>query len=276
MLITTIVLLLISAKLMSLSREQKVVPRFGARVLGRMIAPAEKFRYEIFQSVNYFWRRYFYLLDVERERDDYLNQVKSLQAQNSRLVEFEHENKRLRALLGFIDDNNIQHEVPATVIGRNPSNWTRSVTINKGSDDGLHPGLSVVDGHAIVGQIIAVSQHASTVLLLTDNASAVDALVQTSRAPGIVEGNLDDKLTLRYIRKDYQVNLGDRIISSGLDQVYPKGKLIGVVVRVSEDKIGMFKSVDVEPSVDFARLENVLVLVSGEREMPDLGKEIAK
>lgn len=275
MLLMTVFLLGLSCWMMSVSVRNKALPQFGANLMGRIIAPTEKLRFELSQSFNFYWKRYFYLLEVEAERDDLSNRIKALEAQNSRLVEFENENRRMRALLGYTEETGVKG-VAATVIGRNPSNWTRSVTINRGASHGIRPGHPVVDGHAIVGQVIAVSPSAASVLLLTDNTAAVDALVQASRASGVVEGIMQDKLIMRYVTKDYQVSLGDRIISSGLDGVFPKGKLIGIVVKVGEDKIGMFKSIEVEPSVDFNRLENVLVLLTEERELPEVGKEVKK
>ncbi|MCC6933757.1 MAG: rod shape-determining protein MreC [Deltaproteobacteria bacterium] len=236
------------------------------------MAPLEKLRFEIFQTFSFYWRHYFHLVGIVESRDRLFAEKSSLEAECLRLHEFENENKRLRSLLNFPDEPEVR-QVAATVIGRNSSNYTRSVTINRGSSDGLKPGNPVFDGNAIVGQVIACSDHAAIVLLLTDNTSAIDALVQEGRAPGVVEGTMGEHLIMRYVNNDYTVRMGDRVISSGLDGIYPKGRLIGSIVKVEEGKTGMFKQIEVDSSVDFARLENVLVLLTaGRKEVDDLEK----
>ncbi|MCC6953479.1 MAG: rod shape-determining protein MreC, partial [Deltaproteobacteria bacterium] len=154
--------------------------------------------------------------------------------------------------------------VAARVIGRDPSNWAHTVTIDRGSHDGLRIGLPVVDGNAVVGQIVAVSRSSSQVLLLSDNSSAIDAIVQKSRAQGTVEGALGKKLYLRNVLREQEVLPGDRVIASGLDGVFPKGTLIGVVTRVDPAPNGVFQNVELEPSTDLVRLESVLVLIGSE------------
>ena len=104
------------------------------------------------------------------------------------------------------------------------------------------------------------SARTAKVMLLTDSTSSIDAIVQNSRAEGIVEGVEGRKLELRYVIKDFTVQTGDRVIASGLDGIFPKGTLIGVVTDVRRSSSGIFQQIDVQASVDLTRLENVLVL----------------
>lgn len=261
--ITATVLLIASFQLMSMSVANRQLPQVGSRMVADLLAPAEKGYHEIFESVRYIWSRYLYLVNIESERNDLVNRLKELEAHNSRLMEYESENKRLKSLLKFSERTG-RNGVVAFVIGRDPSNWVKSITIDRGSLDGLRPGLAVVDGNAIVGQTISVGRTSSRVLLLTDNASAIDAIVQSSRAVGTAEGGGGrTDLRLRYVLKlkEFAVNPGDRVIASGLDGVYPKGGLIGVVNGVNPNSGGLFQDIQVEPSVDVFRLENVLVLI---------------
>lgn len=263
--LTALALLLASLQLMSLSIAHRNVPQAGARAVDAVLSPLEKGYYEIFQSSRYIWNHYLWLLNVETERNQLVNRVKELEAHNSRLMEFDSENQRLRKILNFTERSGFTGVV-ASVVGRDPSNWVKSITIDRGSDDGLKEGYAVVDGNAIVGQTIAVNRHSSRVLLLTDNSSAIDSIVQSSRAAGTSEGGLGrSSLRLRYVLKlkEFEVNVGDRVIASGLDGVFPKGALIGVVSKANSQANGWFQDIEVEPSVDVYRLENVLVMIPG-------------
>jgi rod shape-determining protein MreC len=235
------------------------LPQLGGQMINSVLSPVEKISHEAFGSVSYLWTRYVWLLNVEAERTDLSRRVRALEAETSRLAELESENERLRGLLGFTEASGL-HGIAATVIGRDPSNWVRTVTIDRGSDHGIRPGFAVVDGRAVIGQTIVVGARSSRVLLLTDNSSAIAALVQGNRAQGIAEGSLGKSLTLRYVLKDYPVAVGERVIASGLDGVYPKGVLLGVVSQVQPDSAGLFQTVLVEPSVDLNRIEDVLVI----------------
>ena len=188
------------------------------------------------------------------------HRIEALEAQNSRLIEFEHENRRLKQLLSFSDHTGFKG-VPSTVIGRDPSNWVRTITIDKGSDDGVRPNLAVVDGNALVGQTTVVNRTSSTVRLVTDVTSAVDSIVHGNRTPGIVEGTGQETLRLRYVPKEVAVPTGGRISTAGLGGVYPKGLLVGVVTRTDTQVSGMFQGVEVQPNVDLLRLENVMVII---------------
>lgn len=273
LLITSVVLVALCCQLMSTSIKNPSFPRLGGRFVLALLAPAQKFHHEALSSVNHAWDRYVALQNIEVERDELVERVKNLEAENSRLTEYRSENDRLRVLLDYRTSTNStglnatvvsapRQELSASVIGQEASNWARTVTLDRGSKDGLREGLPVVDGNAVVGQIIAVSASSSKVLLLIDNTSAIDAIVQTSRAQGTVEGMLEEKLRLLYVLREYEINVGDRVIASGLDGIFPKGTLIGVVTRVEKGKSGLFQDIELEPSADLRRLENVFVVLN--------------
>ena len=263
-------LLLVSLQLTSLSVSHPEFPRFGARIVSAILSPGDKLFHEIVQSGRFYWSHYLWLVEVESERSELLNRVKELESRNTRLIEFESENQRLRALLNFESETQLGGVV-ASVVGRDQSNWTKTITIDRGTSSGVKPGLSVVDGHAVVGQVIAASESSARVLLLTDTTSALDALVQDGRLNGIVEGGLaSNLLRLSYVIKNRTVSLqvGDRVITSGMDGVFPKGVLIGVIQEVHPEGAGLFQDIQVKPSVDFERLENVLVIIPGAARKP--------
>lgn len=224
-----------------------------------MLSPFELGYSKTARTGRELWEHYVWLLEVERERDELTQRIQAIESQNSSLLEYKNENERLRRLLQYPETPDLQR-IPAAVVGRDPSNWVQGVTIDRGSNDGIVEGMAVVDGVAIVGQVVMVTPRTSKVMLLTDSTSAIDAIVQSSRAQGIVEGVEGRKLELSYVIKDYTVQTGDRVIASGLDGTYPKGTLIGVVTEVRRSSSGIFQQIDVQPSVDLSRLENVLVL----------------
>ncbi len=249
-------------QLTGLSVRDPSLARLGSRAVSAVLFPFERLHHEFVASTRYVWSRYVFLIGVEEERDSLQSQVRELEALNSRFVEFKHENARLKELLHFSQVTGHRGLV-ATVVGRDSSNWIRTVTIDRGSADGVRPGLAVTFGNAIVGQTTVVNSYSSKVLLLTDNASAIDALVQGSRVAGVSEGVGDGSLKLRYAEQspDHILRPGDRVIASGLDGVFPKGVLIGVVKRVSKAGSSLFQDVFVKPSVDVQRIENVMVLL---------------
>jgi rod shape-determining protein MreC len=252
-------LIVFSIVLMSVSVSNRQFASSGAGVVSWVLSPVNSLYKGILSSIRGSWEHYIYLLGVEDERDQLATRLKALESQNSQFIELSSENSRLKALLNYKDELK-SDGISATVVSRDPSNWAQSVTVDRGSNDGVKEGQSVVDGNALVGQIISVSTTSAKVLLITDNISSVDVIVQSSRAQGIVEGNLTEALKLKYLLREQSVKIGDRIIASGLDEIFPKGALIGIVSKIKDDPNGMFQNVEVEPSADMSRLENILIL----------------
>jgi rod shape-determining protein MreC len=201
------------------------------------------------------------------DKEELLRQKETLEAQlgvlaylESRLVEVEAENARLRELLKFKDTATGSYQV-AEVFGREPSKWFSSVSISIGSLDDVQPDAAVVSQDGLVGRILSVGDHVSTVLLLTDPASGVGALVQRSRDLGVVLGGEGpDILTARFFSRDADVQVGDIIVTSGMGSKFPGGILIGEVISVQVPQPGLFKEATVKPSADFEHLEEVLVV----------------
>jgi rod shape-determining protein MreC len=150
------------------------------------------------------------------------------------------------------------------VIGQDPSNLLRYIIIDAGTDDGVAKGMPVVTDRGLVGRIVEVSSRSSKVLLITDASSSVNAIIQSSRATGIVEGKVDGGLVIKYIPQPVTVNVGDIILTSGLGATFPKRLVIGQVTTVHRRDIELFQQAEIKPTVDFDRLEIVLVLTSFE------------
>lgn len=181
----------------------------------------------------------------------------------NRLRELEIENERLRALLGFAQTVDFDYVV-ANVVARNADNWFSRVTIDRGSADGVAKDMPVVTSQGLVGRVIGVSTNVSVVQLLTDRNSGVGALIQTSRAAGIVTGQGDQSslVTMMLFERDAAVKVSDAVVTSGFGQIYPPGLFIGRVVEVEKDEYGLLKYAKVHPGVGFGQLEEVLVIVN--------------
>jgi rod shape-determining protein MreC len=120
--------------------------------------------------------------------------------------------------------------------------------------------MAVVTSDGVVGRVIEVSLHTAKVLLITDPNSAMDVIVQRSRTQGIMEGKVEEVCVLKYVQKNEDVQVGDKVITSGLGGIFPKGLMTGTVTRVERKRPGIFQYIEVTPSVDFSRLEEVLIL----------------
>jgi len=269
--LSSVALLITSFQLMSNSIANPKLPKVGAELLNTALSPVEEVHSSGLSSIRKSWGHYLWLMGVEEENISLKEKIKVLETKNSELIEYSHENSRLRSLLNYTKEFKLPG-IAGTVIGRDPSNWVRSITIDIGGKEGLAVGQPVVDGHAVVGITTVVSEESSKVLLLTDSTSAIDAIVQRTRAPGIVESDAEKHLGMRFVVKEDDVAVGDRIVTSGLDGVFPKGILIGVVMDVDSDKAGLFQGIDLTPSANLDHLENVLVL-SGKEAPSDVRKE---
>ncbi len=208
------------------------------------------------------WQTYFMsVLAVEENQvlKAQLSRVKQIENQNEELC---LENARLKKLVNFTRAVPETY-VAAQVIARDPSPWFKTIMIDKGAQDGLEKGAPVLVSEGIVGQITKVSNSFSRVLLIIDRNSAVDALVQNTRVRGMVKGTNTDTCSFVYALRKDTVKPGEMIVSSGLDQVYPKGLTIGRILAVEKEHSQLFQNITIETSVDFNKLEEVLVLKNG-------------
>ena len=187
--------------------------------------------------------------------------VDRLMIENVRLREAEIENTNLRELLQFKLANPSYDMLAAEVIGHDPNNLLHYLTIDRGSEDGLAVGMPVVTARGLVGRIDEVFPRTATVMLLTDPVSTVSALIQSSRATGMVQGEGRRGLTMRFVEQSEPVEKDDVVLTSGLGGTFPKRLVIGQVVSVRRSDVEMFLEITVQSAVDFDRVESVLVIL---------------
>lgn len=173
--------------------------------------------------------------------------------------EYRLEAQRLQALLNLKDAYDLEG-VGARVIGRSTDAWNQTITIDAGADEGVETGMTVMGPSGVAGQVVAVSPGSSTVRLLSDPASGAAALIQSSRAEGIVRGSLDGLLYLENIGADVTVSVGDVVLTSGLGGSYVRGLLIGTVARVDGAAGDATRRIVVAPGESIRALEEVMVV----------------
>jgi len=225
-----------------------------------MTAPVQKFIRKSAETVESVWLKYFSLVDLREENARLKKERDELRMQNDLYRELVSTHGRLRELLQFKESLR-SPMVAAQVIGRDPTGWFESILIDKGSQAGLRLNMPVVDARGVVGRLVAVSPHYAKVLLLIDQNSAVDCLVQRSREKGILKGLPSRLCRLHYVSRAADVAVGDKIVTSGMDRIFPKGLPVGEVLEVVDTPWEFFKDVRVKPSADFSKLEEVLVLL---------------
>ncbi len=184
-----------------------------------------------------------------------------LVARNVELEEAEQTARRLEDLLELRNNYNLQ-SLAARVISGSTDSWVASVSIDKGSSSGVTVGMPVANATGAIGQVISCSASTSIVRLLTDEGSSVSAMVQSSRAQGMLEGSTDGTLRLALIRTDQTVNVGDVVVTSGLGGVFPKGLPVGKVSSVEKNPGSTYYTIQVEPFSHPEQLEEVLVITS--------------
>jgi rod shape-determining protein MreC len=256
------VIVLMAVNIIVLSVNSRRYTTFGLeRFAISFISPFQELVTRTMRFTRDIWHQYFYLVSVTRQNQLLGTQLNQAFEVNNQWRETELANTRLRNLLGF-EQTIAEMAVAAAVIGKDPSAWFKTVIIDKGRADGLTTSLPVVMPQGIAGQVIEVSNHYSKVMLVIDRNSAVDALVQRTRARGVIKGDSTDRCRLEFVLRKSDVRVGDTVVSSGLDGVYPKGLRIGFVSEVIEHDADIFHEVIVTPFVDFEKLEEVLVALA--------------
>ena len=169
------------------------------------------------------------------------------------------ENERLKALIDF-KKTVPYYTVPAQVIGRDPTNWSNSIIVNKGLDGGVRENRAVVSTRGLVGRVLEAGKYSARILLITDPNSKVGVAIQRNRQGGILIGRPDGTCKMVYIALDSDVVKGDKVMTAGFGSIFPKDTLVGEVMKVGKEPGRLYKYAIVRPAEDMARLEEVLCI----------------
>jgi rod shape-determining protein MreC len=258
----TTLAVLILIPILSLNTSSKGPEDFGPldRAVVFVTGPTQKAISYTIDRMAHFLQNYVFLQSIKQEYSEVVEENRRLLNIIHKQKEIEVENSRLRALLQF--QESIESEkITAQVIARDVTTDYRSIRINKGESSGIKRGMPVVTHEGIVGRVLRTAAHYSDVITILDNLSSIDAIIQRSRARGILEGQSDTSCLLKYALRTDDIEVGDVAISSGLDGIFPKGLMLGRVSKVSKKSYGITQEIEVKPSVDFSRLEEVLVIL---------------
>jgi rod shape-determining protein MreC len=231
------------------------------RVVLVMISPIQEIISSTLNFSDNLWKHYFDLISVARQNNELKKMLAVAIQQNNSCEELRISNERLRKLVELKDQIPF-HLIAAEVIAKDPSPWYQTIVINKGKSSGVVDDCPVIVSEGIVGHVLTSSSEYAKVLLIIDQNSSVDALIQRSRVRGIVEGISNDHCKLNYVLSQADVEVDDKIISSGFDGIYPKGLPIGRVLKIIGNTSGLFKDIEIAPFVDFSKLEEVMVILN--------------
>ncbi len=204
------------------------------------------------------WRDYRQLWKAQQENQALRTELVASRTQVRELSEAAVETQRLRSLLDFRGRLPLS-TVAAEVIASSPGENSNAIFIDKGKDSGLTTDLAAVTPEGVVGKVIAVFPHTAQVLLITDPVSGVGCILQRSRVQGVLKGEGRNFTQLHYIMNEEQVSTGDAVLTSGLDQIYPKGLPVGTVLEAANGDF--YKKIKVKPAAQLERLESVLVIL---------------
>lgn len=210
------------------------------------------------------WHRYIDLIDTEEKNLAMAVELGRLRGQLSRDEEMRLENDRLRSLLSMRQRASGVPMVHAQIIAMAPTPLFRSVRLDRGSNDGIVVGSAVVNADGVVGRVAAVTMQWADVMLLVDANSSTDVLVQRTRARARVRGFGSDRqvgIQVEYLSRTADVQPGDVLITSGVGEVFPKGLRVGKVIGTETRAFGLYQNATIEPAVDIAKLEDVMVVI---------------
>jgi rod shape-determining protein MreC len=234
-------------------------------VVGDIISPVQGFMYRVATSVSQFFQSITQRQQLLEEYESLKEKVSQLEQQQLKMDEVIRENQRLKRLLDFKEEKDDFLVEGVRVTGKNPGNWFNTMTIDKGYNQGVSVNMAVINDLGLVGRVIETGGNWATVRTIVDGQSSISAIIERTRDNGMVKGNntltFEDGLCqMIYLPLDSDVVVGDRVITSGLGEIFPKGIPIGEVIEVLDEERDMYKTAIIRPNVDFMRLEEVLVI----------------
>jgi rod shape-determining protein MreC len=224
------------------------------------VSPFERAGSYGFGWVRNIWRHYFALQNTTKENEQIRRENDALKLQVSQLQGKAAEADRLAALLNFRRSHADVPMIGARVIGTGAGTASLTIQLDRGERDGIRKNMGVITPDGVVGKVVESYANASQVLLLTDKDSGVGAMLADSRIQSPVGGQGEPLLVMKYVPNDDAVNLGERVITSGMDRIFPRNLPVGTVAEIKSGN--PFKLIRIKPAANLERLEEVLVLLS--------------
>ena len=246
-------------------------------VVVSVVTPPERWLHNLGRGIRGLWSGYLDLVHVRQEDAELKAKIERLQLEQASLAEDAKQGQRLQQLLDF-KQHYIYKTVPAQVIGTSGTDQSRTLFIDKGAKDGLATDMPVVTADGIVGKLKDVFDHKSQVLMISDRTSGVGVTMETTRTRGILKGSPFGEVRVINISPDERIKPGERIVTSGGDQIFPRGMPVGVVDHIVPDPDrDPWVDVIIQPAANLARLEEVLVITNvGETASAQEQKDLAE
>ncbi len=226
----------------------------------------------LFDKAVSIWDRYIYLKDLKEENEELKKHLGRISSKYDNLktlyIETEKKNQRLEEMLGFTMTAPYTL-LPARVIGSDPAPYSSAIIIDKGKENGVLQDLPVMSISGIVGIVLNVSDRSSTVMLLDDRRSRIAVTLQGDRTRGVLEGSTDGTVHLSFVDRKAKVKTGDVVVTSGMGSIFPKGLLVGRIAEAKRPKYGLFQDIVVAPKVNLKSVEEVLIIIKSNEEIPD-------
>lgn len=238
-------------------------PSLFHQIVAEVISPVQEGIATTRKNFSSLWDNYISIVDTSKENSILKKQISRLDNDLTSMEEIRKENLRLKRLLNFSDEMSHQR-VMAQVVGWDSANEFKVIRLNKGTRHGIKTMAPVITDLGLVGYVYRVTENYSDVLTILDQNNRVDIVVERTRTHGIVEGVFNFKCALKYIMRNEPVEVGDKLITAGVGGIYPKGIKVGMITNITKENFGMTLSLEVIPSVDFDKLEEVLVLIPTE------------
>ncbi len=255
-------LVIISLPLISINMEQKTVSNLWLNTPFTFLAQGvQNLFYGLSQGVRETTAEYVNIINIKSKNTNLQKENDELKTRLNLFTESQNELERLRTLLDF-QKNTKMELIPAQVIGRDLVTDHNTITINKGTNHGLKSGQAVLTVSGAVGYIFKPSASSSHVMLITDRYSVVDALIQKTRAHGIIEGKNKESCVLQYVERTEDVKDGDLIVTGGLDNIFPKGFPLAVITNIESKTKKASLQIEAKPVVDANKVEEVFVVKS--------------
>ncbi len=233
-----------------------------------LISPPEKVLANTGSGVRGFWGNYVDLRHTREQNAELRDEVNRLRMEQAGLLEDARQGQRLQALLDF-QQHYLSKTVPAQVIGTAGTDQSRVLYIDKGSKDGLLQDQAVITPDGIVGKVKDVFPHTAQVLEINDQSSGAGVLLEKTRLRGVLRGNAYGQPQMIDILPDERIKPGEPVLTSGGDQIFPRGLPVGVVEKVVTDpEREPYVDVVVKPAANLSHLEEVLVITQTSKELP--------
>jgi rod shape-determining protein MreC len=233
------------------------------QIVTEVLSPVQEGIASSKKSLSFLWENYLLIVNTSMQNTVLKKQISRLESDLTTMEEVRKENLRLKRLLSYSDEMS-QQRVMAQVVGWDSANEFKVIRLNKGSRQGIKVMAPVITDHGLVGYVYRVTENYADVLTILDQNNRVDVMVERTRTHGIVEGVFNFKCALKYIMRNEPVEVGDKLITAGVGGIYPKGVKVGMITDITKENFGMTLSIEVIPSVDFDKLEEVLVLIPSE------------